>query len=186
MNSTPARIRFWSQIDAAGVLIAAALIGLFYLAALRPLLAHQLAQQELQQQLLDEKKQAVDAATELESARDKLEAVNQAVAASPLKLQPVDALNDRLAQISKLATACGLNITNIRPDSPVAEMHYSILPIALGGAGGYRNCTLFLRDLHDQLPDTGVGTLKLSAGADSSSATFQIELRWFAAQTAAR
>jgi Tfp pilus assembly protein PilO len=172
-----------SEIDGAGLAVLAGLTILFYFAALKPLLDRQRIEVSQARELEIQHAKADQLSQSLLSAREHLAMIQSAVADSPQKLEPVRALNDRLARITALATARGLDIADIRPGAVAASVHYTTVPISLVGAGGFPNCVRYLHQLHEQFGDTTVTALKLSGTPEDPNTppAFQFELRWYAA-----
>jgi Tfp pilus assembly protein PilO len=177
------RLSRWNQIDAAGIGAILAMVGLLYFAALRPMMDHRDAV-AVQRQLLDAQDQkAADAAASLKTARQRLSDVQRQIADNPQKLEPLRALNNRLAKITTAAAGQGLDLTDIRPGSASVAQHYTTVPITLTGAGSFRNCVRYLHTLHERFGDIAVVSVKITGTPSDTSkpATFQLDLRWYAA-----
>jgi Tfp pilus assembly protein PilO len=172
----------FTEIDGIGLLAIAGLSALFYFAALQPLLAHQKSAEAEQQELQIQKNKVADVATDLQTANARLAEQRKIIADNPLKLESIDGLNNRLARITALATAGGLEISDLHPAAPVNGTQYSTVPMELTGTGGFASCVRYLHDLHEQLPDTTCTGIRLTGTPDSPSAAhFIFELSWHAA-----
>jgi Tfp pilus assembly protein PilO len=172
-----------SEIDGAGIVVLIGLFILFYFTALKPLLERRQMEQVQQQELELQRTKADLSAQALQTASEHLKTIKAAISDSPQKLEPVKALNDRLARIAALATARGLDIADIRPGDVAAAVHYTTVPISLTGTGGFPNCVRYMHELHQQFSDTTVTSMRLTGNPDDLTAagTFQLELRWYAA-----
>jgi hypothetical protein len=182
----------FSEIDGAGVTAILVVSAIFYFAALRPMLDQREQAAAQQRQLAMQAQKASDAATALHTAQDRLELVQKQIAENPQKLEPLRALNNRLAGITAAATARQLDIADIRPGSALNGAHYTTVPIAISGSGSFANCVRYLHDLHEKFGDTAVTGVRLTGGAQDQASTtaapltFRFELRWYAAATARR
>jgi len=171
-----------SEIDGAGASLLVVLTVIFYFAAFRPLLDRQRSEVAQQHELEIQRIKAEQASLGLQSARDHLASIRGAISDSPQKLAPVRALNDRLAGITALATAGGLDLADIRPGVVAAAAHYTTVPISLVGTGRFQDCVRYVHELHQRFSDTTVTALRLSGNPeDPASSSFQFELRWYAA-----
>jgi len=179
----------WSEIDGGGIVAIIVLSAIFYFAALDPVMQRREAAEAQQRMLVAQAQKAADAAIALHTAQDRLAEVQQAIAQSPQKLEPLRALNNRLAGITAAATARQLDIADIRPGAATAGAHYTTVPIAISGSGSFANCVRYLHDLHRSFGDTAViGVRLMSNGQDapatSATLTFHLDLRWYAAGAA--
>jgi hypothetical protein len=109
--------------------------------------------------------------------------VEQRLVESPLRLQPVSAVNQRLALITELASEQKLKLNEIQPGKAVHGNHYDTVPILITGSGNYRTVAAFLHRLHTTFPDTGVSAFSLSGSpaTPDAAATFRFSLAWYAA-----
>jgi Tfp pilus assembly protein PilO len=172
----------FTEIDGLGLLAVAALSALFYFVGIGPLLEHQKAAAAQQQELQMKQIAAAAAATDLQTANARLADQRKLIADNPLKLQSLADLNNRLARITALATAGGLDIANLHPQAPIDGTQYATVPMELAGTGGFADCVRYLHDLHEQLPDTTCTAVRLSGSADTPApAHFIFELNWHAA-----
>ncbi len=172
----------FTEIDAMGLLAIAGLSALFYFAALGPLLAHQKSAAAEQQELQIQKNKVAEVAADLQMANVRLADQRKLIADNPLKLESIDGLNNRLARITALATAGGLEISNLLPSTPINGSQYSTVPMQLTGTGGFASCVRYLHDLHEQLPDTACTAVKLTGTPGTTApANFVFELSWHAA-----
>jgi Tfp pilus assembly protein PilO len=171
----------FTEVDAIGLLALAGLTALFYFAGLQPMLERQKNVAAQQQELLLKQIQAADAALSLQSATARLATQRKLIADNPLKLQSISDLNNRLARITALATAGGLDIANLQPQAAIDGTQYATVPMELTGTGGFIDCVRYLHDLHEQLPDTTCTAVRLSGSADTpATAHFTFQLDWHA------
>jgi hypothetical protein len=117
-----------------------------------------------------------------------LAAAKASLAHNPIHLEDASRMNRRLARINELAAGRGLRVQGVDPGAINRGTRYQTIDIKLAGSGGYLGCVQFLRDLHDQFPDTAVSAFRLSGNPQETDqpASFAFDLRWYAspAQTA--
>lgn len=111
-----------------------------------------------------------------------LEQVRAKLAESPLQLRPLGALNERVAGLVTIASECGLIVQDVRPGDVGKTRKFASVPIHLAGQGSYPNVTRFLQRLHRDLPDVGVGNLKLTGAPEDAAiaARYELDVRWIA------
>jgi Tfp pilus assembly protein PilO len=174
-------LKLW-QVDAVFLGVCVAVTAAFALFGFAPLISGHhdfLAQRE---SLVAQEQQAAQLETSLANLRERVEADQRALAGHTLALKSVANVNSQLAEISSLATECGLRVEDIRPDSAVSGTYYDTVPVAVAGRGTYRDCTAFLNRLRRTLPDTGVATVELVAntGERTGQGKFRLDLQWYA------
>lgn len=172
----------FTEIDGIGLLAVVGLSAIFYFAGVGPLLDHQKTAAAEQQELQMKQIAAADAAVDLQTANARLADQRKLISDNPLKLESIADLNNRLARITSLATAGGLDIANLQPQAPIDGTQCATVPMELTGTGGFADCVRYLHDLHEQLPDTTCTAVKLSGSAETPApAHFVFELNWHAA-----
>jgi len=181
-SATAPRWRWW-RIDATALSICAALTLVVYLLGVDPLVRAQADRVRQQRELDESAREADDLLAQLTSLKRELAITTQKLADSPLRLQPVSAVNQRIAMITELATQCELQLDQIQPGKAVPGTHYDMVPILLAGTGSYTRSAAFLHQLHTTFPDIGVTTFDLSGSPAEPSrpARFRFDLAWFAA-----
>lgn len=174
------------RIHLVGIGICVGLSALVYAIGVQPLLGQHERYVKQEAQLAARRKQAGEAAASLAAVKSQLGALNEALAASPLQLQPAEVMNQRLALLTDLAGKSGLRLDTIEPGRPVSGLRFDALPIQLTGGGAYRDCAVFIRRMRQMFPDTGVGSLELTgappdAGGAMVPARFDVNLIWYTA-----
>ena len=111
----------------------------------------------------------------LAATRSRLVKVQDDLAANAIQLEPASAVNRRLADLSELATRCGLEVDELKPAEPLSGRHSQRVPVHMIARGSYRECVVFLNRLRRQLPDTGAGSMELSGAPTESD--WRISLR---------
>jgi len=103
--------------------------------------------------------------------------------ASPLRLEPISRINRRLSEVSELAAASGLDLSQVKPGQVVRTSRFEVVPIELAGRGSYRACATFLHGAHEAFPDMGVAKVQIDRRLNSaeSDADFAFTLAWYAA-----
>lgn len=175
------RTLFW-QIDAlaAGALLAAT-AGAYFLivepdnearARERERLAALGPREELREQM----------SMALRRARDRLEGLRAELERSPLRLEPVSRLNQRLARITALATEQGLGLDQVAPGNQSSGADAVVVEMRLVGRGGFEEARAFLARLHAEFADMAVSEFHLGGTpAQPDSGTFLLNLAWYAA-----
>jgi len=181
MNSTPKHS--WLSIDATAVGFCLALTAVVYILGVHPVISSKADIVRRERELNDSRQQAEALAATLTTMRRELAAVEQALADSPLRLQPVSAVNQRLALITELASDQQLKLNEIQPGKSTHGSHYDTVPIVITGSGNYRTIAAFLHRLHRTFPDTGVAAFSLtgSPATPDAPAGFRFNLSWYAA-----
>ena len=111
-----------------------------------------------------------------------LDQVRTKLADAPLQLRTISALNERVASLVTIASDCGLVVQDVRPGDVGKTRKFASVPIRLAGQGSYPNVTRFLQRLHADLPDVGVGNLKMTGAPEDAAiaARYELDVRWIA------
>lgn len=170
------------RVHAGGIAACLAITAAMYFIAVGPLLRHR--QHLRDQRLLLEEEQAVagQLTASLNRFRSELEAVKLGITEHPLQLKTADQINHQLAKLTDVARRCGLELNEIQPaTAPKHKEHYDTLSIKVVGAGTFRTFVLFLRTLHEEMPDIGVGLFEVAGTPTSNSAEFKFstDLDWY-------
>jgi Tfp pilus assembly protein PilO len=176
-------LKKWWRVDAVGVGVLVALTAVVYVCGYYPLMRSHQEYQDKRAALVAQREQSARLETTLQGLQKRLAAVTQSLSSSSLSLKPAANLNNQLAQISALATGCGLAIDDVRTEPAVAETHSDAFPVTLAGDGTYRACTVFLSRMRATFQDTTVVSLDLTGngGDPSGIGKFNFRLRWHAA-----
>lgn len=104
-----------------------------------------------------------------------------------ITLEPLSALNERIAAITSLSASCGVGIAEIRAGKPISMGAVLGVPVQLAGNAGYDAVTSFARTLHERFPDVAIQSLELvgTPAEPTSVPTFRAELIWRAAAAGA-
>ena len=184
--STPSthstRHALW-QIDLGGFAVCAAMMLVVYLLGVQPLLDRRADAESSRRALSEKRQESADVLSALTTAKRELAGVEQALADTPLRLQPMGAVNQRLARMTALASEAGLTLNEIQPGKAALGTHYATVPIQVAGTGRFPTIVAFLNRLHTTFPDTGVTSFTLSGAPATPSApvAFRIDLAWHAA-----
>lgn len=179
-DKTPAVLRHW-KIDAVAAAACVALSLAIYLTLVRPAAKHRAENEQLRSQI-SEKTQAVrQARASLSALRKQFSDAEVSLEALPLRLESARQINHRLAKLADLASKAGIELHQMKPQTPRAGTRYDVVPISLAGSGDYRRVTLFLRRLHEGFTDVAVVGFDLTSQTPgSSSAVFDLDLVWYA------
>lgn len=175
--------RSFRLIDAMGAAACLALTAVVFVLGIQPVLEQGSQIQHAQAELIAERNRAHDASRSLTMLREQVLTVQQAVAHSPLRLQPLDQLNARLSLITALAAQHAVHVERLEPGRPSPQSHFATVPIRVGGRGGYAQIARFLHELHMAAPDTAVAAIDLRGQPRiaEAPALFDLQLVWHAA-----
>ena len=157
-----------------------------YFVGIRPVLARYDEQANRQTELSSARKKAAGLVGARNNVASELNATNEALNNLTLHLAPASTVNQRLSNLTALATKeCGLTIDEMRPGAVTEGADYQTVSILIAGSGTYPNCAKFLHRLRNVFPDTAVRSFETtnnSSSPDSPAATFQFELAWHASK----
>lgn len=171
------------MIDGAGLSACLVLSAAVFMFDVRPVLAQRSELRTLEDRLILQKQQVRDTEASYADQHKQLDQTEQAMAKNPLRLDPLDHLNQLLSQITELATRSGVEIDAVAPGRSEAADHYVTVPIGVAGRGRFEALARFVQLMHQRLPDTAVAELNLAGnpGAADGVGTFRFELLWYAA-----
>jgi hypothetical protein len=170
----------WHVDVTALALCALMTLGLYY-GGLVPLMRERDATLARRDQLEAHRGNASHLAASVARARGQLQSVREGIDQTPLKLQPSRLVNSRLAELTDLANAQGLQIEHIEPAQARTAGRYEIVPLRMAGVGRFPTCVAFLHKLREEFPDTGIAGFELSGNpAVPGTGRFEMELHWFA------
>lgn len=175
-------LRIW-QIYGVGAAACAAWSLGAWLLFVSPALAQAREQANLRQTLFAGRQNAARIASELKLNQRDLATARASVSAMAIRLDSPEAINERIAGISNLASQCGLVIAEVRPGAAAPSPHFQAIPIHLAGTGSYPACAAFLHHLHQAFPDIGVQSLQAlnaSSATEAPKIVVQFELTWYA------
>lgn len=177
-------VKTW-QIDAAAIGVCLLLGAAVYFVGLKPIIDRQALRVQHQNRLAEARRESQKLTTDLNTSRATLAQIRLKIKDSAIQLQSTRHLNQRLSEITKLATECGLQVDEIQPGSVSTGERYETVPISLAGAGKYEACATFLHRLQKAFPDTGVSAFELVGHPRQTlrAADFQFSLIWYAAPT---
>ncbi len=175
-----------ARLDAAGAGACAALTALFYFAGVAPLERRQAADRAGQERLCAAEREAEAGRADLAGLERRLESLRRETEASPLRLDRIDRMNARMADLNRLAGENGLEIDELKPGPPENAPWFTRVPLRIAGSGPYRACVLFLHRLNREFPDMGATAIELRGdpSPDDTPALFTFDLVWFAAASA--
>jgi len=171
------------RADVAGLCMVGAISVVGYLGAVQPALRSN-EQQDLQQRdLAAQNEKAAQVTTSINVLKRQLVKLEQAAAESPLQLQSAQLSNQRLAELTRLASDNGLQVDGVRTGTISTGPHFELVPIHLSGRGAFKTSTAFLARLHEQFADMGLTAMMLTdnPGNPQWPTSLQLELVWYAA-----
>jgi Tfp pilus assembly protein PilO len=187
-DTTPTRPSPGRKMDAAGLAVCALLTLAGYVVGFQPVYQAHRERTARQRELADSRAKVNDTGDALAQLKRELTQTQRAVADSPLRLQAVSQINQRLAGLTELAARAGLAMDQVQPGPPVHGKRFDTVPIHIIGSGTFPTCAKFIHLLHSEHHDTGVRSFSLSGhpASPDAPATFQCDLSWYAAPQAAR
>lgn len=189
---TRTTLKYW-RIDAAGVGVCAAVTVAAYLMIIQPLATAQNLRIQQDAELSQRQDTLKKVSGTENSLRHDLTRLQKSTVENPVKLQPAQQSNQRLAGLTALAAEHELDVHEMRllstgtaetgtsPATP--NQAFAIIRIQMSGSGTFASCAAFLHQLRQHYRDTGVSSFDLSdnpADPDSKTA-FKFELTWFVA-----
>ena len=169
------RSRATWQIDAAGAAIVAILAGAVYLLGYRPAADGRAALARVQERLGEEQRRDDTNAGSLQTARRRVSDLQEKISREGVKLLPPSEVN---ATLSALAKENGLRVLEIVPDDPRTGVRFTTVPVTMKATGSYAQCASLLSALKAQSPDTGVGSMALTADRSNAGAQLTLDLLW--------
>ncbi len=170
-------------IDAAGLATVAALSLGAYLFGVEPMRQAERAEKDRVAFLVERTQEAERAEAEARRFRETLSEVEGDLDAVPLRIEPVERLNQRLARLAELAEAAPVRVDDLTPGKGVEDRGGVRVPIRLGGVGDYASCVAFLVNLRRAMPDVNVMGLEVTGPGEEEGAVgrFWFDLAWHAA-----
>jgi Tfp pilus assembly protein PilO len=171
------------KVDAGGIGALAALTALAYFLGAAPLLSRHEAVRQQQAELAAAGESRHDATLTLDTVQRELAQVEQQLAGSPLHLESPQALNQRLALLTELATESGARLDDVQPSRASDGLYYGSLPIHVSGSGAYPTFAALLRRVRERCPDMGISTFDVFGTAQDAEgrSKFNFELVWYVA-----
>ena len=113
----------------------------------------------------------------------RLAASEAELADMPIKLGDVSDLNQRIADLIRLAQEAGLEVGALQPGERKDHEHYRVVSLRLEAGGAFDRQLAFLDRVHAVYPDVRVADVRLEAQARAAEPRPQttVELRWFTA-----
>lgn len=171
------------RIDAAGLGVCLVISIASYALGVAPLIQRAAEFQDAIQERQDQEQVKADLARSHNQLKQKLQQTRKELNESAFQLQPINRLNQYLAQLTNLATKSGLSLHEIKSGKPITLKHYRSIPIRLSGTGTYQDGISFLHRLNREFPDIRVSTLHLGVlpPTGNPQAKINMSLAWYAA-----
>jgi len=180
MNNPNHRSHTLHAIDFAGALFLIAITFVLYGVAIRPWFHKREGQSQVKSQLANQQKLA----DQQRSLRDRLERqiveVRQKLAGSEIKLQTVDKLNQRVADLNQIMVEMNLAVERLEPGQSRHLSNFDALAMRMEGTGSYPHVGLLLRRLRQRFPDMSVASVRLTSNAsgDAAMSRYDLTLLW--------
>lgn len=181
MHANGGKLRRWWRVDATAVALCAVFTLTFYYGGLVPLMRERDGTLARQDELATRRENASSLAASVARVRSQLQGVREAIDQTPLTLQPSRLVNNRLAELTELAIAHGVQIEHVEPAPSRISGRYEIIPLRMAGVGRFPTSAVFLHKLREGFPDTVIAGFELSGNpAAPGTGRFEMELHWFA------
>src|SRR4051812_11888621 len=177
----PAQRKKFMQVVAWSVAVCLGISAAGYFLGIAPAIAHVSERNADLAELANRQQQAVQAKKDLITTRKRIEEARKEVEELPLRLEPATVVNSRLNRVAEAASAAGVTLNEMQPQTAVDSQHYQTVPIRVTGAGSYPAVAAFLHTLRTQFPDTAVVLIDAqnpSPGKENNVATFRLDLEW--------
>ena len=175
------RNMFCWPVDAWGAGAVVALTLVAYFVGLAPMQQRRADVQERRRELTQKSVQSNELAGQARLLGGRAANLRRELEQNALRLQPINQLNQRLAEVTAAAAECGLDVNDIRPGVSISGARHTLVPIDLAGSGSYRNCVEFLHRFHGKFADSGVASFELTRNPVDPSAptTFHFNIIWY-------
>jgi len=171
----------WIDAAGAGACLLLSLMG--YMAFVDPLLQTRAAAAGLQHEMDTRQQKAAELEAAVATARERLTAARQQLAAGAVQLESAHHINKRIAGVTEFFSRCELHVDDVQTGRVSGGRQYDLVPITILGRGGHRQCVQLLQGLCSKYPDMSVMRLDLSGNPaePADSGKFRFELFWYAA-----
>jgi hypothetical protein len=171
------------RTDAVGAGVCVLLSLTWYLAVVRPLVAHRSATAGLCHDVQAGQQKASELKTATATVKERLRIVRQELAASPIQLDSATHINKRISRLTGLFSDCRLEVDDVKTGPICSGRRYDLVPITIVGRGGYARCIKLLHGLCGTFPDMSVMCIDLGGNPAQAAegGRFQLDLFWYAA-----
>jgi Tfp pilus assembly protein PilO len=180
------------QIDMAGLLICIAASLVTYFTQLKPLIEQSFFLASQRRDLAVQRQESSKLGASMRTLDNQLVVVKEKLTNSQIKLESSDRINQRVAELTSLFNDSALEVDDVQTGNITVGLKYDLVPINIAGRGGYKQCVVFLDELHQTFADISIAGLELtrprfllsqeSAGAKPKSAKtggkFNFQLFW--------
>jgi len=180
------------QIDMAGLLICIAASLVTYFTQLKPLIEQGFFLASQRRDLAVQRQEASRLGASMRTLDNQLVVVKEKLTSSQIKLESSDRINQRIAELTSLFNDSALEVDDVQTGNITVGLKYDLVPISIAGRGGYKQCVVFLDELHQTFADISIAGLELarprfllsqeSAGAKPKSTKtggkFNFQLFW--------
>ncbi|MBC7771579.1 MAG: hypothetical protein H7210_03705 [Pyrinomonadaceae bacterium] len=171
------------RIHAAGVTFAAGIAAGSYLLFVGPSLGRGEEMTVKQAELAAQQEELITLSTANKDTQAALAAARLAAQSSGVTLQTRQQLNQRLADLTQLATRSHLEIEQLAAGKYAEGLRYGTISIHCTGKGMYRDCAAFVAACGVEYPDIAVIGLTATSNPEipESPVFLMVDLLWFIA-----
>jgi hypothetical protein len=171
------------KVDAGGLAVLLAISAAAYFLGVLPVLERHAHADAQVLELTEARQKAQDSEKLLEATRKQLAAAKAEFTASPLQLQPLGQLNQRLAAVADIAARSGATLDDVQPGKAVLLPRLDTQPVRVTGIASFPSFTGLLHRIRDELPDSAVDNFDLTITNPTgvgANAKFDFDLVWYA------
>jgi Tfp pilus assembly protein PilO len=170
-------------LDAAALGLCALASLLWYMTAVRPLVAQRSATARMRQEMQGQERKAAELKEGVARVKERLVAVQREQTAMAIQLDSAARINKRVAELTQFFAECNLQVDDVQTGRASSNARYHLIPITIVGRGPYRECVKFFHGLCAKCPDMSVMRIDLTGNPaqPADPETFRLELFWYAA-----
>jgi hypothetical protein len=171
------------KADAGGIAVLLAISAAAYFLGVLPVLERHARAEAQMTELTEQREKALEAGKLLDATKRQLGAIKAEVAASPLQLQRLGQLNQRLAMVADIASRAGATLDDVQPGKPTLGARLDSLPVHVAGVASFPAFAGLLHSIRQELPDSGVNGFTVTVTNPTGvapTAKFDFDLVWYA------
>ena len=92
---------------------------------------------------------------------NQLVVVKEKLTGSQIKLESSDRINQRIAELTSLFNDSALEVDDVQTGNITVGLKYDLVTINIAGRGGYKQCVVFLDELHQTFADISIAGFEL-------------------------
>ncbi len=176
------------QVDAGGFAAVLGISALAYFFGAVPLLERHARAASQVTELTAAREKSLESAKMLDATKKQVATAKAELAASPLHLQPLGQLNQRLAMVADIAARSGATLDDVQPGKAITGPRYDTMPVRVSGVANYPAFAALLHCLRSEFPDSGIEAFDITINSQNGAAPtakFGFDLVWYTRPAAA-